>query len=617
MRPGFALGLVALVVLGVVLAGNALERRFFSFLERNLSKKLGAPVQVGGVGLHGLGLEARHVRIDAAERGAALTLDRVTIGWKSVQILGGNITLDERVVRASPDPPAARAAHGGTFWMGWMGWMGWTSDSVRFEGLSLLLSSGGWKKEIGPLRGEISREDHGARGRVSVKLGPGTVSAEGTFSSTGEGFSALRLESVSPEAFLDTLPEGIRLDGALNLSMTRERSLLFSGDLDVRAAGIEWEPLSGSPVSADARIEVEGGWDGSNLSVTRGRLRSRRAEVEWSGNLALAQGKPLAELKLRLRNTACQDVIDAIPAGVMGRFSGFVLDGTMEGELNMKLAVENADETNLEVSIGDGCRFRKGPDSVELARLRRPFTHRVVIDGLNGHDGDRILSFETGPSSPHWVDLPDVSPFFVHAILAQEDARFFKHAGFLSDAFEAALARNLEEGRFAAGASTISMQVARNLFLVRDKTLTREVQEVVLTWWLEKSLSKTEILELYLNLIEFGPRVYGIGPASWHYFGRAPDSLSPAEAAFLATVLPSPTRRYRDYQRGELSRWGQARVEQLLRRMWERGRIDQEALSHGLSEARWLRFYHGQYGTALPPRQRREHFGWAAPLPLS
>jgi hypothetical protein len=561
---------VAFVVLlaGGLIVGEGLERRVASFLERALSKKLGAPVHVGGAGLHWSGFEARDVRIDAAERGAVLVFDRVSVGWSGVEVEGGDIALDEGFVfrkssvdSSGSDFPASR--HGISVFR---------ADRVRFERLSISLTTNGERLQVAMLRGEVARGDDGVQGHVSATFGDGSIDADGRFSAAPDDSGGTR----------------------------------FEGSAGIRALGFEWEPVSRSPINADARIELEGRWDGRNLGVSRGHLRSGRAEVEWSGNLDLSGDRPVAGFEMELRRTDCQNLIDAVPAGVMGEFAGFVLDGTIEGKLGLQLAAGRPDETRLDVSIRDRCRFRKAPPAAELGRLRGPFTHQIRLE-------DSLLELETGPSSFHWVRLPDVSPFFLHAVLAQEDAQFLSHGGFLPDAFETALARNLEEGRFAAGGSTISMQLARNLFLGREKTLSRKIQEAVLTWWLEKSLSKYEILELYVNLIEFGPRVYGIGPASWHYFGCAPRSLSPAEAAFLATVLPSPSRRHRDYERGSLSSWSQARVEQLLERMWERGRIDQEALSHGLSEAAWLRF-HDEAGRRPG---RREHFGRAAPLPLS
>jgi membrane peptidoglycan carboxypeptidase len=278
----------------------------------------------------------------------------------------------------------------------------------------------------------------------------------------------------------------------------------------------------------------------------------------------------------------------------------------MSASLRLHVDPPRPKATKVDVRVRDDCRFLGAPLAADLDRFRRVFRHRVP--GGN----EETLIFETGPGSPHWTPLFRVSPFLVHAVLAHEDATFFQHRGFAPHAFEGALARNLEEGRFAYGASTISMQLARNLFLARDKTLARKLKEALLTWWLEKNLTKEEILELYLNVIEFGPRTYGVGPAARHYFGRRPEELSPAESAFLAVLLPSPSAYERQYEQGRISSYALNRIEGLLVHMERKGRIDLDALAYGLDELPRLRFH---YGYASAP-VRRDFMGQAAPLPV-
>jgi membrane peptidoglycan carboxypeptidase len=126
------------------------------------------------------------------------------------------------------------------------------------------------------------------------------------------------------------------------------------------------------------------------------------------------------------------------------------------------------------------------------------------------------------------------------AVVICEDARFFSHGGFDAKSIQSSIRDNLREGRFVRGASTVSMQLAKNLFLEREKTLSRKLQEAVLTLLLEQSLRKEEILELYLNVVEFGPGIYGIGPAAAHYFRSSAKDLSLGQALYLATLLPNP-----------------------------------------------------------------------------
>ena len=400
--------------------------------------------------------------------------------------------------------------------------------------------------------------------------------------------------------------ESTLVDGTLEFTAADQGRFLLQGVLDVRGIGVDLRPIADTPVAADAGLDVRALWDGRALEVERGRFRSGSASIEWSGRLGWAEGRAFADVAMRLPPTPCHDVLHAVPESLLGEFSRFGLEGTMAASLRLQFHAERPEATELEVEVSDDCRFREAPYAANLDQFRTVFHHRVP--GGNGE----TLTFESGPGSAHWTSLSRVSPFLVHAVLAHEDGTLFRHSGFAPDALEVALAGNLAEGRFAAGASTISMQLARNLFLSRDKTLARKLQEVVLTWWLEKRLTKDDILELYLNLIEFGPGTYGVGPAARHYFGRTPETLSPAESAFLAVVLPSPSVYHRQYARGRLSPSTLDRMEHLLRHMAARGRIDDEALVHGLGELAALRFHDG----FAPMPARRDFMGTAAPLPI-
>jgi membrane peptidoglycan carboxypeptidase len=218
----------------------------------------------------------------------------------------------------------------------------------------------------------------------------------------------------------------------------------------------------------------------------------------------------------------------------------------------------------------------------------------------------------TGPGTGNWASLFETSPYLVHSVLAHEDSAFFGHSGFARWAIRDALVKNLKERRFVVGASTITMQLAKNLFLHREKYLARKVQEVLLTWWLESALDKARILELYLNVIEYGPAIYGIRQASEHYFGRDPEELSLAESAFLACILPNPKLYHQQYERRELSSSMKNRMRRLIMHMAARGRIDESALAEGLAEVDALGF-HGE-GDPLPPP--RTLVGRATPLPF-
>lgn len=142
----------------------------------------------------------------------------------------------------------------------------------------------------------------------------------------------------------------------------------------------------------------------------------------------------------------------------------------------------------------------------------------------------------------HWVPLKRVSPYLVKAVIIAEDDKFWRHEGFDFVAMQKALEKDIEHRQFKAGGSTISQQLAKNLYLSPSKNPIRKLKEAILTWRLEKALSKKRIVELYLNVAEWGDGIFGIEAAARHYYGKHASALNALEAARLATVLPNPIR---------------------------------------------------------------------------
>ncbi len=140
----------------------------------------------------------------------------------------------------------------------------------------------------------------------------------------------------------------------------------------------------------------------------------------------------------------------------------------------------------------------------------------------------------------HWVPYEQISEHLKRAVIAAEDQKFLDHEGFDVEAIQEAFEKNARRGRILRGASTISQQLARNLFLSQRRTYLRKAQEAVITMMIEHVLSKRRILEVYLNVIEWGDGIYGAEAAVQHYYGKAAADLEPEEAARLAAMIPSP-----------------------------------------------------------------------------
>jgi monofunctional biosynthetic peptidoglycan transglycosylase len=174
-------------------------------------------------------------------------------------------------------------------------------------------------------------------------------------------------------------------------------------------------------------------------------------------------------------------------------------------------------------------------------------------------------SLWVGPKNPKYVSWRQISPYIKWAVILSEDGKFYTHHGVDYEAMKNAFKRNLEVGRYVRGGSTITQQLAKNLFLSREKTLVRKVKELIIAFIIEWKLSKTRILELYLNAVEFGPMVYGVGHAGSFYFNKHPSELNPLESALLASLLPGPKiyDPYRKLDRVE------ARAKRVLRKVYD------------------------------------------------
>jgi monofunctional glycosyltransferase len=171
-----------------------------------------------------------------------------------------------------------------------------------------------------------------------------------------------------------------------------------------------------------------------------------------------------------------------------------------------------------------------------------------------------------------WVSFSNISPYVVKAAIIAEDDKFWKHRGFDFDAIEKAIEKDLQHGSFRFGGSTISQQLVKNLYLSPSKNPLRKGVEAFLTWRMERTISKKRILELYLNVVEWGEGIFGVEAASLHYYGKASSLLTAQEACRLIVVLPNP----RKYEVNGNSRYVERRTRLIYRIMAKRGIIVKE-----------------------------------------
>jgi hypothetical protein len=428
------------------------------------------------------------------------------------------------------------------------------------------------------------RGERGGSVGWDLRVLPSALRAEGTLD-----IEALPLSVLAP--LLPGLPwhepQNARVDASLRLAAESAERIALAGELTLSNAAISSARLSAVPVR---NIEIVVGGNGffvpaaRRLEIEKAELSLGKARVAVQGALTWAPPKYVIDLALKLPSTRCTDAVRSIPADLLGDLALATWQGSIGGAITVKIDSEDLPSTVLDIDVDDRCDFLTVPALADLRRFEQPFTHQVLEpDGA-------VFEMETGPGTPEWTYLSDISPFFVHAVIVHEDAGFYAHRGFSPLHIKNALARNLEEGRYVVGASTITMQLVKNVFLHREKTLARKIQEVLLTWWLERVMDKSDILELYFNVIEYGPGVYGIRHAARHYFGRLPAQLSPAESAWLANILPSPKRYHSMYEQGTPSASTLERMRKLIVRLQERGAYGPESSKFGLEELTHFRF---------------------------
>lgn len=279
------------------------------------------------------------------------------------------------------------------------------------------------------------------------------------------------------------------------------------------------------------RVDIEQGelTVGSVKLEAKGVIERQRVGAELHTTATLEGGIPLA---------SCQAILDSLPAGLAPLLEGMRMSGTFSLTGRIELDTRRPQDVVTRWALANECRITAVPQEVSPRRFKASWTRDVM-----GAEG-RLIQIQSGPGSLGWVGRHAISRHMETAVLVCEDGAFFRHNGFDQEAIRNSIRENLKARKFVRGASTISMQLAKNLYLPREKTVSRKLQEAWLTTVLEQELSKDELLELYLNVIEFGPGIYGIGSAAAHYFNTTASQLSLGQSLYLASVLPSPKRHY-------------------------------------------------------------------------
>jgi monofunctional biosynthetic peptidoglycan transglycosylase len=444
---------------------------------------------------------------------------------------------------------------------------------------------------VGPAPLSVSRTKDGVRGSFVTRSEHDgkQLAVEGWLPLAGDDLLELGLQGGPISLRALGVREGdMGLVGVDQTSLLLETRATVSGDGVVRlhaSGSLAGLGISHPGLAAEPLTDIDLGWGGDaeldlkhqKLSVTNGELNVERVQFLYELALEAIDKDLKIELAARVPQADCDDLLGAAPRALLPDLEGLHLGGTFALDTSVSMDTRGLADTKVTWNWDNKCSVTATPEAMDPERFREPFTH-VVLDA-KGEETE----FSTGPTTENWVPLDEISRHMETALIVCEDSRFWNHRGFDSKAIQDSIATNLKAGHFVRGASTLSMQLAKNLYLGKEKTLSRKLQQTLLTLLLEERMSKQDILELYLNVVEFGPGIYGIRQAAQHYFSAHPSELSLGQALFLASLLPSPKQNHFAAD-GTLRKNRATHLRALMRIAHKIHRITDEELEDGLKE---------------------------------
>jgi hypothetical protein len=242
------------------------------------------------------------------------------------------------------------------------------------------------------------------------------------------------------------------------------------------------------------------------------------------------------ELKLHTKESDAQNLFDSFPPGLFESLDGMKVAGRLQYNLSFYLDSSKPDAVQFDSGL-QRKNFRiLSNGKTNFQRINGPFVY------IPYESGKPVRDILIAPQNPNYVGINDISPILKNSVLTAEDPSFYSHHGFVMESFRNAITDDFKTKSFKRGGSTISMQLVKNVFLNKQKTIARKIEEILIVWLIENNhlVSKERMLEVYLNLIEWGRNVYGIGEASRYYFNKSPSELSLGESIFLANIVPRP-----------------------------------------------------------------------------
>lgn len=254
-------------------------------------------------------------------------------------------------------------------------------------------------------------------------------------------------------------------------------------------------------------------------------LRAQKQQVKWHFTASVNKSWFPAD-----------ELFSSLPKGLFSNLEGLQTSGSLAYHFLLDVDFARLESLKFESELRHKDFHIVKYGTTNLSKMSQEFTYTAYENGAP------VRTFTIGPSYEHFTPLDSISPLLQMSVLQSEDGAFFYHKGFLPGPMREALIHDLKVKRFARGGSTITMQLVKNVFLNRRKNIARKLEEALIVWLIETEglTSKHRMYEVYLNIAEWGPLIYGIQEASTYYFNKRPSQLSAEESIFLASIIPKP-----------------------------------------------------------------------------
>lgn len=449
-------------------------------------------------------------------------------------------------------------------------------DDLRLDWATMPLPENFAKGTYGPIDGTVTLQNRGGRTAATFFVREPSTGSElnGRINPTEKGWDiSAGIEGDMVKLF-GSLLTAAELDirkmptrgrfGAIYLGKTKQATIdldLEQYDIDLSNDRVSAQRLTGFTAREQARIDID--FDRGEAAMKDGIVEVNGVPVFTTITLSPGEGSPKFDIHADLRTTPLLKLLRSVP-----------------GAREPVFAKDVSPKVQFALSFSMSGKLR------DATTWQPKLEHRVAGIGAHGEgSGLEILSSNfryypltksgrameprlIGPASPSWQPYARIPYILRRCVIVSEDSSFFFHNGIELIEVQDALREGLSSGEKSRGGSTITQQLVKNLFLTRDRTALRKLQEMLLTFHLESTLSKEHIFELYMNIIEWGPDVYGIKEASMHYFGRRPESLNTREMAWLATIIPSPIPSHQQFESGYVTAKQNAKIDTLLDRLF-------------------------------------------------